>query len=231
MEDITLEPPTEGQMDELQGFIQELAHQNRMRAQDGAQPRRKSVYYKELRSASKTLGDKGRPVAGAAVLAASPATAGGTGKEKAQGGASSKAAIGKHATTAGLFGDVIFCQAHGKRKTLHTKDLDLARRIRGIRNEDNTLPLQAAVEHGLGHKREKVGYEPGKADEKKRKSAKQTEREARERATKDVKWVQKAELQRQTRMAAERAAREAAHGPQGGAKRSKQSGKREKRAA
>ena len=131
----------------------------------------------------------------------------------------------------GLFGDAIFCQAHGKRKTLQKKDLDLARRIRGIRNEDNTLPLQAAVEHGLGHKREKVEYEPGKADEKRWKSAKQIEREARERATKDAKRTQKAELQRQTRMAAEREAREAAQGPQGGAETSKQGGKRGKRAA
>lgn len=45
--------------------------------------------------------------------------------------------------------------------------------------------------------------------------------EARERATKQAKETEKAELQRQTRMAAERAAKEAAQGPQGGAETSK----------
>ncbi|GAQ92405.1 hypothetical protein KFL_010090010, partial [Klebsormidium nitens] len=128
MEDITLEPPTQAQMDELQALTQGLAHQDRMRAQDGAQeeeveqPRRKSICHKELRSASKALGDKGRPVAGAAVLAGSPAAAGGTGKEKAQGGASSKAAVGKHATTAaekkrsGVKGANLKAAASGKGK-------------------------------------------------------------------------------------------------------------------
>ncbi|GAQ92407.1 histone H3 [Klebsormidium nitens] len=42
----------------------------------------------------------------------------------------------------GLFGDAIFCVAHGKRKTLQVKDLDLARRIRGIRDDNDRLPLQ-----------------------------------------------------------------------------------------
>lgn len=84
------------------------------------------------------------------------------------------------------------------------------------------------MEHGLGHKREKVEYEPGKADEKRWKSAKQIEREAGERATKQAKETEKAELQRQTRMAAERAAKEAAQGPQGGADTSKAGAKRGK---
>ena len=78
----------------------------------------------------------------------------------------------------GLFGDAVFCQAHGNRKTLMKKDLDLAKRIRGIRNEDDKLPLQEAVEHGVNRRDTKV-YDPD-PDKERWKPRKQIEREARE---------------------------------------------------
>ncbi|GAQ92406.1 histone H3 [Klebsormidium nitens] len=103
----------------------------------------------------------------------------------------------------GLFGDAVFCQAHGKRKTLMKKDLDLAKRIRGIRNEDDKLPLQEAVEHVVDRRDTKV-YDPNPNKER-WKPPKQVEREAREKGKSDA-------ARRTTR---------AAQGPQGGAETSK----------
>ncbi|GAQ89162.1 hypothetical protein KFL_004920100 [Klebsormidium nitens] len=175
-EDITLEPPTRAQMDELQAFIQGLAHQDITRGTE---------WGSGGRAEKKRSGVKGANL---------KATASGKGK-----------APESQNTQAGK---------------------ETARRL-GT-DEDGKFSRRGAR---LGHKREKVEYDPGKADEKRWKTANQIEREARERATKDAKRAQKAELQRQTRMAAERGAREAAHGPQGGAETSKQGGKMGKGAA
>ncbi|GAQ89159.1 histone H3 [Klebsormidium nitens] len=86
--------------------------------------------------------------------------------------------------TVGLFGDAIFCVAHGKRRTLQAKDLDLARRIRVIRDDDNNrMPLQREVEHGRSYdKREYYPDLPAGAERwKPPKQIEREEREARER--------------------------------------------------
>ena len=79
----------------------------------------------------------------------------------------------------GLYTDAVFCQVHGNRKSLQKKDLDLARRIRGIRDSENELPLQEQVKPGRPY--DKPEYVPGRSLPR-WKPKKQIEREEREAA-------------------------------------------------
>ena len=113
----------------------------------------------------------------------------------------------------GLFGDAIFCVAHGKRKTLQVKDLDLARRTRGIRDDNDRLPLQREVEHGRSYdKREYYPDLPAGAE--RWKPPRQIEREEREA--------------RERERAAQNAARGAAETSKATEERGKQAGKKGK---
>ncbi|GAQ91733.1 histone H3 [Klebsormidium nitens] len=108
----------------------------------------------------------------------------------------------------------IFRVAHGKRKTLQVKDLDLARRIRGIRDDNNKLPLQREVQHGHSYDKREY-YSQLRAGAERWKPPKQIEREEREARERE-------------RAAAQEAAQGGAETFKAGEERGKQAGKQGK---